>query len=82
MISTEELTKAVARYRERCRTEQREPTFSGLASLIGVSTPTIKHVYTGEYRSGKSYTDRPHVTRKISNNDFGIIQDLYKGMRV
>ena len=77
MIKTEELMKAVSKYGERCREAQKEPTYSGFASMVGVSAPTIKHVYTGEYRRGKTYTNKPHVTRIISNGDFEIIKDLF-----
>ena len=77
MITTTELKEQVMKYRDFCIERQKEPTYSGLAAIIGTSAPTIRHIYKGEYRNGKTYTNRPHVTRIVRNDDFELIRNLY-----
>lgn len=76
MINTEELTKAVRRYRERCRTANTQPTYKGMGIVLGVSSQTIGNVVHGTF-NGRQYTERPAATRIIANSDFEIVQGLF-----
>lgn len=76
MINTEELTRTVQRYRERCRTANKKPTFKGMGNALGISGMTVSNVAHGRF-NGRLYTEHPSATRIISNNDFEIIQNLF-----
>lgn len=76
MINTEELTRTVQRYRERCRTANTKPTFKGMGNALGISGMTVSNVAHGRF-NGRLYTEHPSATRIISNNDFEIIQNLF-----
>ena len=77
MIGTEELQKRVAGYMQGCLDRQKEPTYTGLAFILGVSGQTISNVVTGTF-NGHRYTDKPHTTRCIDNDDFDIIRALFR----
>lgn len=76
MITTLELKQAVQSYRERCRIENTPPTFKGMGDWLGVSGVTISNV-VHETFNGRRYTEHPHKTRIIDNNDFQILQRLF-----
>lgn len=77
MITTMELQERISRYRDYCIENHKEPTYHGLANVLQISSPTVKHIVTGIYRDGHRYTDHPHITRIVSNSDFELIRNLY-----
>ena len=77
MIDKATLQEKVEKYRDRCQREHKQPTYIGLAFLIGVSNRTISNVVNGRF-NGRCYTDTPCATRCIGNADFEIVQGLYK----
>ncbi len=77
MIGTEELQKRVYRYRNCCRDRHTEPTYIGLAFILGISGKTIRNVVNGTY-NGHRYTEHPHSTRCIDNNDFETVRAVFK----
>lgn len=77
MIDTQELTQAVLKYRERCRTANTQPTFKGMASALKVSGQTVANVVHGTF-NGRRYTDHEHATRIIRNTDFELLQSLFE----
>lgn len=76
MIQTRELEKTVSRYRQNCRYRHIEPSYIGLGRCLGCSGTTISNVIHGKF-NGHSYTERPHSTRCIDNNDFELIRELF-----
>ena len=78
MISTTELQNCVKNYRERCRTENRTPTYTGLSLIIGTSPQTVANVVHGTFNGGHEYTATPHPNRCIDNTDFDLIKGLYE----
>lgn len=76
MIDTTLLEAKVQGYYELCKTTNRNPTYKGIALMIGVSSATIGNVVRGEF-NGHKYTAKPHITRCISNNDFELLQRLF-----
>ena len=76
MITTIELENKVRTYKDNCTKHNHEPTYNGLSNVLGVSHQTIANVVHGTY-NGKQYTDKPHITRCIDNNDFELIKELY-----
>jgi hypothetical protein len=77
MIGTKELQKRVLRYRNSCRDRHTEPTYTGLAFILGISGKTIRNVVNGTY-NGHRYTEHPHSTRCICNDDFETIRTLFQ----
>lgn len=77
MITTMELQERISRYRDYCIENHKEPTYHGLANVLQISSPTVKHIVDGTYKDGKYYTDHPHVTRIIANCDFDIVRNLF-----
>ena len=78
MITTTELQEKVTRYRECCRVNHIAPTYKGISGLLGISHMTVSNVVHGQYNH-KPYGSRPHKTRCIDNDDFEILQELFKG---
>ena len=78
MINTTELQNGVQIYLERCRTENRKPSYTGLALMIGTSSQTISNVVHGTFNGGHEYTATPHPNRCIDNNDFELVQGLFR----
>lgn len=76
MVDSEILQNVTNGYRERCKRTNHRPTYKGLALMIGISDTTISNVVHGLF-NGHEYTDKPHATRCIDNNDFEVIQGLF-----
>lgn len=76
MIGTEELQKQVHDYQSRCRDRHEKPTYKGLAFVLGVSASTIRNVVDGTF-NGHRYTEHPHSTRCVCNDDFGTVRALF-----
>lgn len=77
MISSDAVRQAVASYAKACKVAARSPTRAALAKRLGVSTCTVSRVVTGAYAVGCPYTDKPMACRRISNDDFEVIQALF-----
>lgn len=73
MYNHEQLTEAVADYMYHCHYK---PTRQGLADWLCVSLQTINNVINGTF-NGLPYTNRPHISRIISNKDFELIRSLF-----
>lgn len=76
MIDTTTLQIQVNGYLEQCRTTNHKPTYTGIAFVLGISGRTIANVVHGHF-NGHEYTDKPHCTRCIDNNDFEVIKGLF-----
>ena len=76
MIDTTTLRILVNGYLEQCRTSNHKPTYKGMAIVLGISGRTISNVAHGTY-NGHLYSDTPHITRCIDNNDFELIKGIY-----
>lgn len=76
MIDTTTLRILVNGYLEQCRTSNHKPTYKGMAIVLGISGRTISNVAHGTY-NGHLYSDTPHCTRCIDNNDFELIKGIY-----
>ena len=76
MIDTTTLRILVNGYLEQCRTSNHKPTYKGMAIVLGISGRTISNVAHGTY-NGRLYSDTPHCTRCIDNNDFELIKGIY-----
>lgn len=76
MIDTTTLRIKVNGYLERCRTTNHKPTYNGIAIVLGISGRTIANVVHGQF-NGHEYTDKPHITRCIDNDDFELIKGLF-----
>lgn len=77
MIETNKIISITNDYIEYCQEQNKAPTFSGCGSCLGVSDNTIRHIVKGYYKDGKPYTNKPHPTRRISNNDFYLIKKVF-----
>ena len=77
MINTTKIHDTVKQYEERCYRKHKAPTYYGLSKELGISKGTISNVVRGVYADGKPYTNKPHISRCIDNEDFKIIQRLY-----
>ena len=77
MIGTVELQNKVSGYGRRCIENQKQPTYAGFGAALEVSGLTIKHIVTGYYKGGHEYTEKPHPTRCVDNNDFDLIRALF-----
>lgn len=77
MYDTETLTNLCESYLIYCGSSNSKPSHKGLASWIEVSTQTINNVVRGYYCIGKPYTPKPHITRKIDNDDFELIRSVF-----
>ena len=82
MIDSVTIEKAVAEYRQACDRRGRDPTFAGLALMLGVCPNTVRHVSAGYYQTNRPYTNRPDVKRCIANEDFSIIQGIFGGDKI
>lgn len=78
MINTATLEQIVNEYNRECRRSDREPSYIGLGTALGISGQTIRHIVRGLYKEDKPYTNKPHPTRCIDNQDFNIIRALFK----
>lgn len=67
-------SERIEHYFMTCRTTGRLPTKEGLARRLETTAKTLKHVCKGYYNTTNPYTDKPHVTRCIDNNDFEVIK--------
>ena len=76
MINTKELQNKVQGYKQGCDEHGRQPTYKGLSNVLGVSSRTVSNINRGSF-NGHAYTDKPHITRCVSNNDFEVIQALF-----
>lgn len=76
MIDTTTLIIKVNGYRERCQTSHHKPTYKGIGTVLGISGRTVANVVHG-YFNGHRYTDKPHATRCIDNDDFEVIKGLF-----
>lgn len=76
MIDTATLQIQVNGYLEQCRTSNHKPTYKGIAIVLGISGRTIANVVHG-YFNGHRYTDKPHCTRCIDNDDFELIKGIF-----
>lgn len=64
------------------RMTHEKPTQAQLARWIGFSPRTMSNIKRGSYAQGKPYTERPCATRKIRNDDFEVLRDACKSMRL
>ena len=64
------------------RLTRERPTQAQLARWIGFSPRTMSNIKRGSYAQGKPYTERPCATRKIRNDDFEVLRDACKSMRL
>lgn len=78
MINTTKVQQIVSEYSKKCFLQNRTPTYRGLAEELGITGQTVRHIVTGVYKDGRTYTNKPHTTRCIDNEDFDIIRHLYK----
>ena len=76
MYDTTTLITMVNGYIKQCEAGKRKPTYKGMGNVLGVSNQTIANVVHGAF-NGKRYTEHPHSTRVIDNNDFQILQRLF-----
>ena len=76
MYDSTTLTTMVNGYIKQCEVMKSKPTFKGMGNWLGVSGMTISNVVHGAF-NGKQYTEHPHTTRIIDNNDFQILQRLF-----
>ena len=67
-------SERIEHYFMTCRTTGRLPTKEGLARRLETTVKTLEHVCKGYYNTTNPYTDKPHVTRCIDNNDFEVIK--------
>lgn len=77
MINTTVLQRVVNEYDKKCFERNRKPSYHGLGNELGITGQTIRNIVTGIYKDNKPYTDKPHITRCIDNDDFCIIRDLF-----
>ena len=77
MIDSEYLASKTNYYLEQCQEHNKAPTYYGYGTCLGISGNTIRHIVNGHYKNGKPYTDTPHITRCIDNNDFNIIKSVF-----
>lgn len=77
MIDTGVLIDKTSSYVSYCEEHNKAPTYTGIGNLLGVSGNTIRHIVIGYYKADKPYTTKPHITRCIDNNDFGIIKSIF-----
>lgn len=73
MYNHEQLIDLVDCYLIDC---EGQPTRQGLADYLEISRQTVNNVINGTY-NGFIYTLKPHISRKIANNDFYIIRRLF-----
>lgn len=64
----------IEQYFGKCRTIGMLPTKEGLAKELQTTAKTLKHVCKGYYNTTNPYTDKPHATRCIDNDDFEVIK--------
>ena len=64
------------------RMTREKPTQARLARWIGFSPRTMANIKRGCFAPGKPYTERPCATRKIMNDDFEVLRDACKSMRL
>ena len=76
MIDTTTLMTKVNQYMERCNLTKHKPTYNGIGIVLGISGTTIANVVNGHF-NGKEYTNTPHITRCVDNNDFDLIRALF-----
>lgn len=77
MIDTGVLIDKTSSYVFYCEEYNKAPTYFGYGNCLGISGNTIRHIVKGYYKDGKPYTDTPHITRCIDNNDFSIIKSVF-----
>lgn len=75
MYDSESLEKTVNNYMIHCHNK---PSRTGLAQWLSVSHQTISNIISGTF-NGHRYTNRPHVSRIVDNDDFEIIRSLFMG---
>ena len=76
MIDTTTLQIKVNGYRKNCLISHLKPTYKGVGTVLGISGRTIANVVHGHF-NGKEYTDTPHITRCIDNDDFEVIKGIF-----
>lgn len=81
MIDTITLQVQVDGYKERCKHACCRPTYQGVGKVLGISSSTISNVIHGRY-NGHEYTDTPHATRCIDNDDFEVVKALFSESEV
>lgn len=77
MLNTIELQELVNKYDQDCFRHNKTPSFEGLGRALGITGRTVNNIVKGIYKDGKPYTNKPHITRCIDNNDFEIIRELF-----
>lgn len=80
MINSTELQNKVVCYQKKCNDRQKSPTYLGLSTVLGVAPQTIANVVHGQYNNGHFYTERPHTTRCIDNDDFEVIRSVFNNI--
>lgn len=78
MINSESVARICTEYVECCIQNGEHPTFSGMGKRLGVSGNTIRHIVTGFYKWNQAYTDKPHASRCVRNDDFIVIRSVFE----
>lgn len=76
LIDAEELNTTLDSYLAWCKLNHKAPQKKRFANILGVSVGTINNVVKGEF-NGHKYTNKPHITRCISNDNFDYIQHTF-----
>lgn len=79
MIDSGFLNDRVNAYKAACDRAGRRPTYQGLGDMLGICRSTVGNICLGCFARGRPYTDTPSPTRRVSNEDFSIIQDIFGG---
>lgn len=77
MIDRLTIEKIINEYKQELRLQDKQPTYESLAEALNISDVTVSHIVKGFYKFNKPYTNKPHCTRCIDNNDFDLITELF-----
>lgn len=77
IIKREGLKELINDYLDDCYLKDKKPSYNSLGKFIGVTHTTISHYISGYYRKGKPYEDIPNNARKVHNNDFDLIRNVF-----
>lgn len=77
MKTTLELTRVVEDYLDDCYLRNKKPSYLSLSKALGTTVGTVRNVNLGSY-NGVPYSNKPSYNRVIDNNDFEIIQNVFR----
>ena len=77
MKNTSEITQAVEDYLDDCYLRNKKPSYLSLSKALGTTVGTVRNVNLGSY-NGVPYSNKPSYNRVIDNNDFEIIQNVFR----